>query len=115
MPQALREAGAVVHTMAEVYGERVGQGLPDEEWLADCGRNGWLVLMKDARIRYRPSELAAIEAFGVRAFCVTNGNLRAVDQAAWLTENLDRIMRAAELPGPFIYGVYAASVRRLWP
>lgn len=45
--------------MAEVYGEKVGQGLDDETWLADAGRNHWIVLMKDDRIRYRPAELQA--------------------------------------------------------
>jgi len=38
VPDALREAGAVVHVMADVYGERIGQGLADEEWLRDAMR-----------------------------------------------------------------------------
>ncbi|MGH2870583.1 MAG: hypothetical protein ACRDNK_23825, partial [Solirubrobacteraceae bacterium] len=42
---ALREAGATVHPMADVYGERIGQGLRDEEWLRDAGTRGWVVLM----------------------------------------------------------------------
>ncbi len=71
--------------------------------------------MKDAKIRYRPAELDAVRRFGVRAFCVSNANLRADEQAARLTDNLDRIARAAAAPGPFIYGVYADSIRRLWP
>ena len=33
----LREAGATVHSMAEVYGERIGQGLADTEWLRNAG------------------------------------------------------------------------------
>jgi len=46
--------------MAEVYGERVGQGLADEDWLGDVGEYGWVVLLKEAKIRYRPAELGAI-------------------------------------------------------
>jgi hypothetical protein len=30
----------VVHVMADVYGERIGQGLADEEWLQDAGERG---------------------------------------------------------------------------
>jgi hypothetical protein len=30
VPNALRNAGVTVHTMADVYGERIGQGLRDE-------------------------------------------------------------------------------------
>lgn len=81
VPDALREAGAVVHVMAEVYGERVGQGLADTEWLRDVGAQGWVVLMKDDRIRYRPAELEALTASAVRAFCLTNANLRGTEMA----------------------------------
>jgi hypothetical protein len=38
--EALREAGQVVHTMPDVYGEQIGQGLRDETWLRDVGARG---------------------------------------------------------------------------
>lgn len=101
--------------MAEVYGEQVGHGLADEDWLGDVGEHGWVVLLKDTKIRYRPAELDAITAHGIRAFCLANANLRAADQAERLVANLPQITRLAEKPGPYIYGVYADGVRRLWP
>ena len=64
----LREAGATVHSMAEVYGERIGQGLADTEWLRNAGTQRWVVLMKDDKIRYRPAELEALTAAGIRVF-----------------------------------------------
>lgn len=113
---ALREAGATVHPMAEVYGERVGQGLADTESLHDAGTNGWVVLMKDDKIRYRPAELKALMAAGVRAFCVTNANLGGRATAERLVTQLPKISEiATELAGPHIYGVYADGVRPLWP
>ena len=112
---ALREAGATVHPMADVYGERIGQGLRDEEWLGDAGTHGWVVLMKDARIRRRPAELEVLVAHRVRAFCLTNANLRGHDQAHRFVSNLERINRIAETPGPYIYGVYSDAVERVWP
>lgn len=115
VPAALRARGVVVRTMAEVYGERIGQGLTDETWLADAGRNDWVVLMKDDRIRYRPTEREALVAHGVRAFCLTNANLRGVEQAARIVGNLDAILRSAEEPGPYVIGIYATGLRRLWP
>lgn len=85
VPTALREAGAVVHVMADVYGERIGQGL-------------------------------VVIDFGLRAFCLTNANLRGVELAERLVEHLPRIVRvASEQPGPYIYGVYSDGVRPLWP
>jgi hypothetical protein len=101
--------------MAEVYGERIGQGLADEEWLQDAGQRGWVVLMKDARVRRRPAELEALTSHHVRAFCLTNANLRGVEQAERFVTNLARITRIASTPGPYIYGVYAGNVRQLWP
>lgn len=115
VPAALRAAGLTVHVMADVYGERIAQGLADETWLADVGDRGWAVLMKDARIRYRPTELGALQRHGVRAFCLTNANLRGVEQADRLIAHLDEIVDLAALPGPGIYGVSKTEVRHLWP
>lgn len=105
----------MVHVMADVYGERIGQGLADEEWLRDAGERGWVVLMKDAKIRYRPAELQVVVDHALRAFCITNANLRGTDMATRFVANLPRILRVAQEPGPYIYGVYADALRRLWP
>ncbi|HEY7934077.1 MAG TPA: hypothetical protein VID48_09650 [Solirubrobacteraceae bacterium] len=103
---ALDDLGLTVHTMASVYGERVAQGLDDERWLADAGEHGWVVLMKDDAIRRRPAERDALVAARVRAFCLTNAQLRAEQQSARFVENIARIKRQAKNPGPYIYGVY---------
>jgi len=115
VPDALRAAGATVHTMADVYGERISQGLSDEEWLREAGERGWVVLMKDAKVRHRPAQRLAIEAYAVRAFVVTNANLTGADQAERLVSNLNRIAKFAQHPGPYICGVYSDSVKLLWP
>lgn len=116
VPDALRAAGATVHVMADVYGERIGQGLADTEWLRDAGANGWVVLMKDNKVRHRPAELEALTTSGVRAFCLTNANLRATEMAQRFVDQLPRIQSiASEHLGPYIYGVYADGVRVLWP
>ena len=71
--------------------------------------------MKDAKVRYRPAELQTLVDHRVRAFCLTNANLRGGEQAERFVANLTRIMRVAEQPGPYIYGVYASELRPLWP
>ena len=103
--------GLVVHTMADVYGELVGQGSSDETWLRDVGARGWVVLMKDDAIRRRPAERDALLDGGVRAFCLTNAQLRGEEQARRFVENRYRILRQAARPGPYIYGVYEDSIR----
>jgi hypothetical protein len=115
VPEALRACGLIVHTMASIYGEQAGQGLRDETWLGDAGLRGWVVLMKDDAIRRRPAERDALIAGGVRAFCLTNAQLRGEEQARRFVENLDRILRQATQPRPYIYGVYDGRIQRLWP
>jgi PIN like domain len=101
--------------MASVYGEREARRMTDERWLADAGANDWVVLMKDEAIRRRPAERDALIAAQVRAFCLTNANLRANEQTARFVNNIDRILRRAEQPGPYIYGVYEGQLKLLWP
>jgi hypothetical protein len=115
LAEALRDLGLVVHTMASIYGEEQAQRLPDQRWLRDAGANGWIVLMKDDAIRRRPAEREALTEAGVRAFCLTNAQLRAAEQTARFVNNQHRIIRQARKPGPYIYGVYQRGIRRLWP
>ncbi len=110
---ALTAAGLVVHTLASVYGEEQGQHVPDTAWLERAGAHGWVVLMKDDAIRRRPHETAALREAGVRAFCITNGNLTGETMAALFLRHRHRIAREAQRPGPSVFGVYATGLRRL--
>lgn len=111
----LRAAGLTVHTMAEVYGEKQAQALHDEVWLKDAGKNGWVVLTKDDAIRRRPAERDALIDAEVRVFCLTTAQLRGDEQTARFVDNRHRILRQAQQPGPYIYGVYKQQIKRLWP
>lgn len=111
----LRAAGLQVLSMADVYGEKAAQLLADEVWLRDAGENDWVVLTKDDAIRRRPAERDALTAAEVRVFCLTNRNMRAAAQTERFVANCHRIVRQAGKPGPYIYGVYEAELRRLWP
>jgi hypothetical protein len=115
LAEALRANGLVVHTLSSVYGEEAGQHVPDERWLRDSGQHGWIVLMKDDAIRRRPAERDALVEAGVRAFCLTNAQLRAAEQTERFVSNRHRILQQARKPGPYIYGVYERRLRRLWP
>jgi hypothetical protein len=111
----LREVDLTVHSMADIYGEESAQLLADEVWLRDAGRNDWIVLTKDDAIRRRPAERDALTEAAVRVFCLTNRNMRGEEQTKRFVSNRHRILRQARKPGPYIYGVYAEGIRRLWP
>jgi len=81
VPSLLRAAGFELQTLAEVYGIPQDETVADVDWLALAGGRGWPVLMKDDRIRYRPSERNALIEHRVQAFCLTGGNLRAAARA----------------------------------
>lgn len=99
---ALREAGATVQRLTEIF----PKGTPDEVWLAKAGENGWVVLTRDKRIRYRQLERLALQAAKVRAFVFTGGNVTGKDTGAILASRLVRLERLARLEsGPFIYTI----------
>ena len=75
VPELLRADGWELVTLAEHYGIPADEGVADVDWLRLAGEQGWPVLMKDEQIRYRPAERAALLKHGVRAFCLTSGNL----------------------------------------
>lgn len=113
VPDLLRVAGLRVHTLAEVYGIPEDETVSDVDWLSRAGDEGWPVLMKDERIRYRPAERAALLAHRVQAFCLTSGNLRAAVMAEQYLNSLVELTVACQEPGPFLYAVSRTGLRRL--
>jgi hypothetical protein len=102
-----------LRTLAEVYGIPADETVADVDWLARAGHEGWVVLMKDERIRYRPAERAALVDHHVRAFCLTSGNLRAAEMAELYIAVLDKLAAACAAPGPFLYVVSRTGLRRV--
>jgi hypothetical protein len=113
VPSLLRAAGVNLRTLAEVYGMPADEDVTDVEWLTRAGREGWPVLMKDERIRYRPAERNAVLASGVQAFCLVKGNLRAAAMAELFISATEEIATACQARGPFLYSVSTAGLRRI--
>jgi uncharacterized protein with PIN domain len=59
--ELLREAGWVVHLVADYYPDDA-HDIPDEVWIAEGCHRGWVLLTKDQRIRYRSEELTALDS-----------------------------------------------------
>lgn len=107
--EALRRAGAVV----EVHEDHFSADAKDEDWLTEVGRRGWIVLMKDKRIRQIQIEREALLAAGVRAFVLTSGNLTGPEMADIFVQHLSRITRmVVGNPFPFVAGVSRTRVQR---
>lgn len=75
----------------EKHDDHFPQDATDEEWLAECGNQGWVVLTRDKRIRYRPSELEALKAARVSAVFLTGKDARGVDFAKAILKALPKL------------------------
>jgi uncharacterized protein with PIN domain len=111
---ALRQAGWTLRKHVEVFADR-DESVADVEWLEYCVRERLIVLAKDRRLRYRPSEIAVIKEHKLKAFVLSSGNLTAAEQIRRFLDNAERINAACARRGPFIYSVQARRIVRLFP
>ena len=97
---ALKAAGARV----EQVGVAVPFGSPDETWLEAAGKNGWIALTRDKRIRYRRLETQSLVLHGVCAFTFSGGNATAQATSDRLVELLPKFRAIAVSESkPFLY------------
>jgi len=97
MASILRTAGLKV----EVHDDHFAQDAPDPEWLAAAGKNNWIVITRDERIRYRVAEKQAIRRAKVRAFVLAaQGHLRAEMLAENFLKALSKIRRTVNAQKP---------------
>src|SRR6266851_9832119 len=68
IPGALQKAGERVKAHDDLY----PQDTKDPVWLRGVGKQGWVVLTKDKRIRHRNLELEALMNAKVRAFVLAS-------------------------------------------
>lgn len=114
VPRGLRDAGLQLLTLAEHYGIPADEEVADEEWLALAGSRGWVVFMKDTRVRYNPAERAAVLRHAVRCFCLTSQSLQADEMVRRFVEQIESIAEVCRAdPAPFIYAVHAQRIERL--
>lgn len=93
---ALNELGAPYLALTQ----RFQANTPDEEWLQEVGKQGWILLTRDERIRRRPNELQAFRDHGVIGFVLTAGNASAADTAALITRLYPKLIRKAKAAKP---------------
>ncbi len=89
---------------------------PDEIWIPRVTRAGMAIVTRDKRILSRTAEINAVVASGARMFALTSAEdlnqwgLLEVFMTQWRA-----IDTAAQLPGPYVYGVTRSQLRRLLP
>ena len=97
IPGALRDAGEEVR----IHDDHFPQDAKDEVWLAEAGKQGWVVLTKDKNIRYRAIELQALVAAKVRAFVLTaRGDLSVAEVGQIFVKALPAMKKLCETTKP---------------
>lgn len=81
-------------------------GTPDATWLATAGAQGWIVLMRDQRVRHRALEMQALTSARVGAFVLTAGQATARETASVISAKLSKLLNIARSERkPFHYAL----------
>jgi hypothetical protein len=76
--------------------------------------NGWVLLTKDKRIRYRAAELESLQEGHL--FCLVSGNLDIDGMTRAFLDALPNIVRAARDEPVGFWHVYRdGKINRMWP
>jgi PIN like domain len=96
VPEALRRAGEQVIA----FHEKFVSGTKDEVWLREVGANGWVLLTKDSRIRYRRNEMQALLSSKGRSFVLVSSNLPGAEIAEIFVSALGRMKKLCRRQRP---------------
>ncbi|MGA9999813.1 MAG: hypothetical protein WBQ04_06820 [Candidatus Acidiferrales bacterium] len=93
------------------------RGALDEAWLPSVGKNGWILLTTDKRMRYNLLERRALEQNHVREFVFASGNLSGAEMAAILEKALRKMQRICRrFEPPFVAAISrTGEVHLRWP
>lgn len=75
--------------------QRFAPDAPDEDWLRAATTEGWLIVTRDQRIRYRANELRAVVDAKLHMFVFSQGGLSAAETASILCATYSKMCLAA--------------------
>lgn len=112
VPEAIRDRGFSVLSMADVYLEGKDQRVTDPDWIIRANLEGWIVLTKDyAIIR---DHVDVLSKTTLRVFALNNANLTGAQMVDRILRNLNRIIRLANKPGPYVYAIGSRGLELRW-
>lgn len=115
VPQRLRQ----LHPHVIAHDEVFAQDTDDDVWLEAAGRNGWVVLTRDDKIRYTAGARNKILDGGVRCFLLhPTTDMTGEEMAEVLAAALPKILRIVESSPSrgFIKGINRhGRIRHLFP
>lgn len=107
IPKGVADALKAVREDVLWLEDRFPHDAKETEWIPDVGKEGWLVISRDKKIRTRPGERSALMEARVGAFIITQKqDLTRWDYLKLLTRTLDDMESVFETTDrPFVFGV----------
>jgi len=106
--KSIPEAFALLGIDAVAHDDYFAQATPDDTWLAEVGKLGWIVITKDDHIRRNDAERAALITYNVGCFVLMQRNVTRFRMTQNLMRSWDTIIEIAEsAPKPFLYAIHA--------
>ena len=96
-----------------VHQDHFSHDTADEVWLTAVRDNGWLILTRDQRIRYKVNEHRALVNSRLLMFVLTQGGLTAQETGTIVVKAYPQIVRlAAQTEPPALFSVTRAGEAR---
>jgi len=87
---------------------------PDEEWIAEVSRRGWLIMTRDSAIQDFRAEIAAVRDHGAKMIALAGQEAKNTwAQLEIVMCQWRRIEELIETPGPYIYSATRTSMRQV--
>jgi hypothetical protein len=83
--------------------QRFPQEMPDDEWLAIVGAEGWVVLSQDRKFHVRQNEAAAIKQHSVRCFYMPCAQDNRWVSMCHIARRHDKMQLVGSVPAPFVF------------
>jgi predicted nuclease of predicted toxin-antitoxin system len=96
----------------DVYGVKPGELVEDVQWIADCGREGWIVVTQNKFMKKVTRELEAIENHRTKVFSLTSADLPQSEQGLVVGRNLLRMIRRDKRDSGCFWRINLAGTRK---
>lgn len=86
----------------------------DVEWLRYIGENNMILITRDKKIRYNPTERTLLTKYNIGAFFLSGGHLKRSEIAQQINSNWEQMNKIADQEKkPFAYRIPAYGTK-LW-
>jgi hypothetical protein len=106
------DPGGVIHRRQRPACPITSTRTPDEIWIPETARRGWLIITRDSRIQHHRAEIRAVQTSGARMIAPAGVDAGGTwEQLETLMNQWRAIEKRLVEPGPFIYTATRTTLR----